>query len=97
VEIPWGSVVTAIATMVAVVIANWLSFGHSNKEKLWDLRRQAYGLILSEFAEIEQICDSANEYIQEDAYRYFETVSQIDNEKVAKHMGPSANGSLMII
>jgi hypothetical protein len=86
-EIPWGSVITAIATMVAVVIANWLSSGHSNKEKLWDLRRQAYGLILSELAEIERICDSADEYIQEDKYRYFETVSQSDNEKVAKHMG----------
>jgi|HubBroStandDraft_6_1064221.scaffolds.fasta_scaffold666551_2 hypothetical protein len=85
-EVPWGNIVTAIAAVVAVVIANRLSYGRSNKEKLWDLRRQAYGLILSELSEVEQICDSADEYIQQDEDRYFESVDQKDNFAIAKHM-----------
>jgi len=86
VEIPWGNIVTAIATVVAVVVANRLSYGRSNKEKLWDLRRQTYGLVLAELGEVEQICDGADEYIQQDEGRYFESVSQNYDAEIAKHM-----------
>jgi len=70
-EIPIGSLVTAAATVVCVVIANMLTFKRSSREKIWDLRRQAYGAILSALATVERICDSADEYIQEDEERYF--------------------------
>ena len=58
------AIITASATVFAVVIANRLSYVRTYKEKLWDLKRPAYGLILSELAAIEQICNSADEYIR---------------------------------
>jgi len=35
---------------LAVLLANSLTYGRGNKEKLWELRRQAYGVILSALA-----------------------------------------------
>ena len=87
VEIPFGNIITGVATVVAVVIANRLSYGRTNKEKVWDLRRQAYGLILSELGAIEQICDTADEYISEDEDRYFDGLDQKHNKEIAEHMG----------
>lgn len=89
-DIPSGTVIitaiiTAGATLFAVVLANRLSYDRTYKEKLWDLKRPAYGLILSELAAIEQICNSADAYIQEDEDRYFESVAEKHNEKIAKH------------
>jgi hypothetical protein len=86
-EIPYGNIITGIATVVAVVIANRLSYGRTNREKLWDLRRQSYGFILSELGSIEQICDIADEYISEGGeQRYFEGQDQLHNEKIHMHM-----------
>jgi hypothetical protein len=86
-EIPWGNVITATATVIAVVIANRLTFRRSSQEKIWDLRRQAYGLILSELATVERICERADEYIQEDEHRYFEgKYSDEDSAEIGEHM-----------
>jgi hypothetical protein len=79
------AITTASATVLAVVIANRLSYARTYKEKLWDLKRPAYGLILSELAAIEQICNTADEYIQENQDRYFESVAEKHNAKIAKH------------
>jgi hypothetical protein len=40
VDFPTGNVITAIATVIAVVVANRLSSKQSVDTKLWDLRRQ---------------------------------------------------------
>ena len=77
--------ITAGAAVLAVIIGNRLSYTQSYDEKIWDLRRPAYGLILSELGGIESICDNADEYIAQDSDRYFETVEQKDNDKIAKH------------
>ena len=42
-ELPVGNIVTAVATVISVVIANRLSSRQSGKARLWDFRRQAYG------------------------------------------------------
>lgn len=81
-------IITAGAAVLAVVIGNRLSYSRSYREKLWDLRRPAYGLVLSELAAIELICDNADEYISQDSDRYFmgeERLEQKDNEKIGTH------------
>jgi hypothetical protein len=84
-DIPYGNIITGIATVIAVVIANRLSYARTYKEKLWDLKRPAYGSILSELAAIEQICDSADRYIDEDSDRYFEIIEPKHNVKIFEH------------
>jgi hypothetical protein len=56
-------------TVAGVILGSRLSYRQSFKEKIWDLRRVAYGVILSELAAIEHICASADEYINEAAMR----------------------------
>jgi hypothetical protein len=78
---------TPAATVVAVVLANSLTYGRGNKEKLWELRRQAYGVILSELVTIERICDAADEYMRENVHRYFEGgMSHTHADQIAEHM-----------
>jgi hypothetical protein len=72
-EFPWGNLVGGIIGVVAVVIGSRLTYARSSKEKIWDLRRAAYSVILSELAAIERICDDADEYIAERNFtEYFE-------------------------
>jgi hypothetical protein len=78
-------IITAGAAVLAVVIGNRLSYARTYKEKLWDLKRPAYGSILSELAAIEQICDSADRYIEQDSDRYFETIAQKHTAKLFRH------------
>jgi hypothetical protein len=66
VEVPFGNAVTAVATVVSVVIANRLSSRQSGQAKLWDFRRLAYGVILSELASVERLCD-ADEWFHSDS------------------------------
>jgi hypothetical protein len=85
-EIPLGNVVTAIATVIAVVVANRLTYSRSTKERLWDLRRQAYGVILTELAAIDRISHAANEYI-DGVGGYFESeYFGGDVAKIGEHM-----------
>jgi len=80
-----AAIVTVVGTIAGVVIANRLTSTRSFKEKVWEIRREAYGLILSELVMIERICDSADEHIEEDHDRYFETVEQKDTARINKH------------
>jgi hypothetical protein len=83
-----GNLVTA---MIAAGLTSWLSLRRSNQEKVWELRRAAYGLILSELAVVERICDNADEYIEQDDRRYFsESVSNEHNKEISGHL-KSAN------
>ena len=83
-----SSIVTAVATVAGVVLANTLTLRRSNREKTWDLRRQAYGTILAALASAEGVCDSAEEYINEDADRYFneDQPYRRHNEQIAGQM-----------
>jgi hypothetical protein len=55
-DIPIGNIITGIITVLAVVLANKLSSSQSGRAKLWDLRRQTYGVILSELGSVERLC-----------------------------------------
>lgn len=86
-EFPYLNILTPITTVLAVVIASRLSYGRAYKEKVWDLRRQAYGLILSELAAIEQICDMADEQISETSVMsYFDGRNRKNDEQIHEHM-----------
>ncbi len=87
-ELPVGNIVTGIVTVISVVIANWLSSNQSGQAKLWDFRRQAYGVILSELASVERVCTVADEYMAENVHGYFGSDAQNKhNEQIAGHMG----------
>jgi hypothetical protein len=88
-EFPAGNIITGLATVVAVVIANRLTYSRSSKEKIWDLRREAYGVILSELGAVERICDNADEHINERGYEeYWNSKSRgRDDAEISKHMG----------
>jgi hypothetical protein len=86
-EIPLGNVVTGIATVIAVVIANRLTYSRSTKERLWDLRRQAYGVILAELGAADRIIHGANKYIASGVGDYFESKYFADDiKKTGEHM-----------
>ncbi len=86
-ELPVGNIVTGVATVISVVIANRLSSNQSGQAKLWDFRRQACGVILSELAAVERLCTVADEYMAEDVHRYFESDARNKhNEQIAGHM-----------
>ena len=86
-DLPLGNVVTAIATVISVVVANRLSFSQSGKAKLWDLRRQAFGAILSELASVERLCDVADSYIRENAYGYFHSETRTEHDtRIVEHI-----------
>jgi hypothetical protein len=81
-----GSVTSAV---VVTGLTNRLSCRRTQKEKLWDLRRQAYGEILSELHAVERILGSMDEGISElGEMNYFEgRYSNEDNTRVNEHMG----------
>src|SRR6266481_5155299 len=58
---PW--LLNLVSLIVGAVLGNRLTYSRSTKEKLWDLRRQSYGVILSELAAADRIIRGANEYI----------------------------------
>jgi hypothetical protein len=83
-----GNIITGIMTLVGVFIGSRLSYGRSIKEKLWDVRREAYGGMLSELAEVDRITKGADvwmatmgagEYLNSDS-------SQQDRKKIRNHM-----------
>ena len=87
-DFPTGNVITAITTIIAVVVGNRLSSKQSVDTKLWDLRRQAYGVILAELASVERICEVVCEHMLASHDEYFETDESTSHDKqIATHMG----------
>jgi hypothetical protein len=90
-DIPAGVIVTAITTLasggISAIITNALNVRRSTQEKLWELRRVAYGSILAEMRSVEYVLDAAEEHIQEDEMRYFHgEISNRHNETISGHM-----------
>ncbi|AMJ63253.1 hypothetical protein [Bosea sp. PAMC 26642] len=54
-EFPWAAVVTGASTITgtlgAVVLTMWLTGRRTMRERLWDIRREAYGEIISALTE----------------------------------------------
>ena len=87
-EIPLGSVVTAIAALVGVFIASQLHYRRSTRERLWDLRRQAYGVILARLARVERICANIDDIVaMHGGDVYWESDSSTKHsEQIREHM-----------
>ncbi len=86
-DFPAGNLITAVTAIVAVVVGNKLAYSRSSEEKVWDLRRQAYGVILAELAAVERICDYADELIAQDELRYFHGDHHgVHQSQVAEHI-----------
>ena len=87
-DFPVGNVVTAFATVVSVVIANRLSSTQSGWAKLWDFRRQAYGVILSESPRWKGSAIRRITIGRKAMSGYFESESRdAINTQIAEHMG----------
>lgn len=65
------ALITSVSALVGVFVANYLSSIRATEDKVWDLRRQAYGVIISELSSIESVLNNAKEMIDEDEQRYF--------------------------
>jgi hypothetical protein len=103
-DIPFGNIITAIATVLAVVIANRLSLRKTNQERLWDLRRVAYGTILSDLGKVEQICSNIDDtlgYLQGGWLEYWDTESRVKNENAIhdhmKHLRTTISEDYLIL
>ena len=82
-----SNVLTAAATIFAVWVGNHLTYRRTTKERFWDLRRQAYGVILTELAAVDRISDSANKYIDSGVDNYWESdYFPRDVDEIGKHM-----------
>jgi hypothetical protein len=89
VDIPFGNIITAATAVLAVVIANRLSYRSSYNERVWDLRRETYGIILSQLAILERICDGIDEAVNERSYEeYWNTKGrERDDARISECMG----------
>jgi starvation-inducible outer membrane lipoprotein len=67
-----GAVVGALAT----ITVTWLNLSRAHHARVWDLRRQAYGAIISEISAIQRINDVAEIRLSEDPIGYFEGNAQ---------------------
>jgi hypothetical protein len=90
-EALFGSFITGVVTVVGVWLTNRLSYGRSTKEKLWDVRREAYGAILSELADIDRITKGADEWMDTMGQGEYLGSGAIDEDKV------KINGHLKVI
>jgi hypothetical protein len=72
--------------VVGSVLGSWLTSGRTRKEKLWDLKRAAYGTILSEIASIDRIHSFADAMMSENMHMYFDSAQRREHEqRIAKH------------
>src|SRR5580704_490803 len=83
-----ASILTVAGTIIGVVTTNKLTLSRSYKEKIWDLRRIAYGTILAELASVEHIYDIGDMYIAEGNFHtYWESKSYKEHQKkINSHM-----------
>ncbi len=76
-ELDWTAVIATFGSMIApisgiagVVVGHMLNRGHSQKEKVKDLRRSAYGVILSELSAAQPFYAAVANGIAEDVHSY---------------------------
>ena len=84
--------IVAAGALLAVWVGHTLGFRRATNEKIWGLRREAYGVILFELGKAERICDNAQEYIQQEENRYFNSdISHQHNEEISKLLAVASN------
>src|SRR5258706_7374462 len=82
-----GSFISPAVAIIGVILANQLTYGLGNRQKVWELRRQSYGVILSGLGTVERICNNADEYIEEDLMMYFDSdICGRHNEQIFAQM-----------
>lgn len=81
-----GQLVAPLAALAGIVLGSYLSSRQSSTQALWNLRREAYGAILSKLAAVERVCDDAAEYIGEDAMRYFHSEAYSSHSEKINHL-----------
>jgi hypothetical protein len=91
VQLSIGNLATLIGTPCVTFLAAWwgnhLAYIRGNREKLWDLRRQAYGVILSDFRAVETICNFVDEDVTEGVERYFAgSAYSRDADRIRAHL-----------
>jgi hypothetical protein len=81
-------IVTGIVTVIGVWLTSQLGYRRSTKEKFWDVRREAYGAILSELAEIDRITKGADVWMATMGTGEYYADGRIDQDKVkiGEHM-----------
>jgi hypothetical protein len=82
-----GNLITVFGTLSGIVVGGWLAAGRTYEEKIWDIRRQAYGVILSEIAMVNRIAGYAQEMMAQDSHRYFDSTARATNDaKCGEHL-----------
>lgn len=88
-DISANVIVTAVTTLVAgamgAILTNVLNARRSTHEKIWELRRASYGLILTELAEVESVLDELDRRILLDAASITNDVSNAYNRRTGTH------------
>ncbi len=80
------AIVSSASAFGGVILANWLTSKRSYEERLWNLRRVAYGTIIAELGKIETNFNSSDVYISEtDFHTFFEQYHSTHVEKTAMH------------
>lgn len=82
-----SEIITAAGALIVAWVGHKLGYYRATNERIWDLRREAYSVILLELAKAEKIFDSADQYIQEDEDRYNESdIAQLHGHKIGEHL-----------
>jgi hypothetical protein len=81
------TLISICGTIAGVFIGNRLSSSRSYKEKVWDLRRVAYGVILSELAGILRVYDAGDQYLEQSNFHQYtgSKVYDAHNSKINSH------------
>jgi hypothetical protein len=81
------STITALLSGVTVAyFTNKFSASRSTEEKIWELRRASYGLILTELAAVESVLDELDSRILRDAASITLDVSNAYNRRTGTHL-----------
>ncbi len=87
------NIVTALIALISVtagaMLANALTARRSSDEKIWELRRTAYGIVLAKFVSVDRVLDNADQIISQDkkagvvspaAAKYYELLGRYSAE-----------------
>ncbi len=79
---------STISALISGVSSAWvtsqLTASRSTNEKLWELRRAAYGKILAALADSERILDNADKFIDEDLNRFFNSEEYLNHKEALR-------------